>query len=409
MNEFKNHPHWNRVHGIIEKLKQKGYLAWLAGGCVRDYLLRTEPKDFDVVTNALPEKVLELFPSALDVGKQFGVIIVPFEGFQIEIATFRSDGEYLDGRHPVNVTFSTPQEDAARRDFTVNALFYDPLEDKIHDFVNGRADLSAKIIRAVGDPEKRFTEDKLRMLRAIRFSAQLDFKIDPPTLDAIKKLSGELRQVSVERIQYEINRILQTENREPGFELLRESHLLDKIFQGIPIAANWGKTLKLLEQEGDLSTQWAHLLFYSFNEIGPDAEELHTFFRKFKFSSQFESEVLGLLKFYDFMIDIKRTRKGLALGRLFTIYTDRGLQFFKNVQSVEGKSLENYNYAMELKSEWSELPRPLLTGEHLMRMGLKAGPKYKEILQEAYYLQLEKKLKNIVEALDWAKAQNLGN
>lgn len=405
MDQFENHPHWNQVQGILEKLREKGYLAWLAGGCVRDYLLRIPPKDFDIVTNAVPDAIMELFTNSLDVGKQFGVVIIPFEGFQIEVATFRSDGPYNDGRHPESIAFSTPQEDAQRRDFTVNALFYDPVAKEIQDFVHGREDLSARVIRAVGDPEKRFAEDKLRMLRAVRFAAQLDFEIDPPTLEAVKKLSSQINQVSVERILYEINRILQTDHRVFGFELLRKSQLLEKVFQGLDISSNWGKTLQLLERSGDLATQWAYLLFYSFNELGPDAEELHAFFRRLKFSTQFEAEVFGLLKFYDFMLEINKTRKGIALGRLFTSYSDRGLFFFKSVQETEGKSLDNYNYAVDLKKEWRELPKPFLTGEHLMRMCLKAGPRYKEILQEAYYLQLEKKLKDVTSALDWAKAQ----
>ncbi len=405
MDLVKNHPHWSAVQGIIDVLSQNGYVAWLAGGCVRDFLLKVQPKDFDIVTDAKPDIVLGLFPNGLDVGKQFGVIIVPFDGFQIEIATFRSDGEYLDGRHPSRIVFSTPKEDAERRDFTINALFYDPVADRIHDFVNGKQDLSKQLLRAVGDPEKRFSEDKLRMLRAVRFATQLNFQIDPPTMAAIKKYKNTLHQVSVERIQNEINKILEMNRRAMGFELLKELGLLTEIFGALPIATNWGKTLKLLEHAGDLATQWAYLFFYSFNELGPRSEELHTFFRKFKFSNQLETEVFGLLKFYDFMLEISKVRRGIALGHLYTSYTERGLELYKTIQQLENKDLGSYSYAVGLKKEWIQLPKPILTGEHLIRLKIEPGPKYKELLQEAYYLQLEKKLRDINQALDWAKAQ----
>ncbi|HEX4923157.1 MAG TPA: CCA tRNA nucleotidyltransferase, partial [Bdellovibrionales bacterium] len=175
---FSSHPHWPAVETVCGTLARSGYEAWLAGGCVRDALLGRVPQDFDVATSAAPEQVEALFERAVAVGKAFGVIILPFEGFQIEVATFRKDGLYVDGRRPASVTFSSPREDAARRDFTVNALYYDVVNKRVVDYVNGERDLAAHVIRTVGSPHDRLSEDSLRLMRAVRFSAQLGFEIE---------------------------------------------------------------------------------------------------------------------------------------------------------------------------------------------------------------------------------------
>lgn len=399
MDFFKNHQQWDSVNSVIEILLGKGYTAWLAGGCVRDYLLKRPIQDFDIVTNATPDVVVGLFENAIEVGKQFGVIIVPFKDFQVEVATFRSDVSYVDGRHPTSVVFSTPEEDALRRDFTINAMFYDTKSEKLHDFVEGQKDLKAKVIRAVGNPLVRFEEDKLRILRAVRFSCQLGFEIEEKTFKDIARFTGKLSSISKERIQHELNKILTSTNPVKGFELLKKLNLLNELFP-IDFELNWGRTLILLNKKGSLSLMWAQLIYYNLQ----NKDQIRTLLKTFKFSNQFEAEVIFILDLFNFVENIKNERKGKALGRLYTPYTEIGLKFCKNVLESENKSQENYQFAIELQKEWKDLPKPLLTGEHLIGLNIKPGAAYKEILQEAYYLQLEKKYQTVTELLNWAKA-----
>ena len=211
---------------IVRTLRHRGHQAYLAGGCVRDLLLSREPADYDVATDATPKQVMQIFPQTFAVGEQFGVVLVPEtngatgvlarpgeRSHTVEVATFRSDVGYSDGRHPDEVRFSQdPREDVARRDFTINGMMLDPGNNEILDFVGGQDDLKAGIIRAIGDPERRFAEDKLRMLRAVRFAARFDFQIDPATLEAIQKLAPNIHQVSCERVREELTKML-TEGR----------------------------------------------------------------------------------------------------------------------------------------------------------------------------------------------------
>ena len=212
---------------ICETLRRNGHQAYLVGGCVRDLLLGREPSDYDVSTDARPERVQELFPRSLTVGAKFGVILVVEDGAEVEVATFRSDIGYSDGRHPDRVVYSdSPQEDVRRRDFTINGLLMDPATREVLDFVDGRADLKAGIVRAIGDPRLRFAEDKLRMMRAVRFAARFGFRIDPETLAAAQELAAQITQVSPERIREELTKLLTEGSARRGFELLDETGLL---------------------------------------------------------------------------------------------------------------------------------------------------------------------------------------
>ena len=186
---------------IAARLRESGHVAYFAGGCVRDLVRGLAPKDFDVATDAPPEVVQKIFPHTYAVGAHFGVVVVVENGFNFEVATFRSDGAYLDHRHPVDVQFSSPEEDAKRRDFTINGMFFDPEKNEVIDFVGGRADLEAKVVRAIGDPGARFAEDRLRMLRAVRFATVLDYKIDNPTWDALVASAASINEISAERIR----------------------------------------------------------------------------------------------------------------------------------------------------------------------------------------------------------------
>src|SRR5215468_11986787 len=214
---------------VAARLREQGHTAYFAGGCVRDMVRGLTPKDYDIATDARPETVQALFPRTYAVGAHFGVIIVLEDGFQFEVATFRSDEAYIDGRHPSAVHFSSPQEDAERRDFTINGMFYDPVAEKVIDFVGGRTDIDAKLVRAIGDPAQRFAEDRLRMLRAVRFAIVLDYKIDNQTWEALVANASSINQISAERIRDELVRIFLAPNRLRGWDLLDASGLMRAI------------------------------------------------------------------------------------------------------------------------------------------------------------------------------------
>src|SRR5947209_847297 len=211
------------------RLRESGYIAYFAGGCVRDMVRGLMPKDYDIVTDARPEAVQKLFPHTYAVGAHFGVIIVLENDFQFEVATFRSDEAYVDGRHPSAVHFSSPEEDAKRRDFAINGMFYDPVAEKVIDLVGGRADIDAKLVRAIGDPAQRFAEDRLRMLRAVRFATMLDYQIDQKTWEALVGSASSINQISAERIRDELVRIFLSPNRVRGWDLLDSSGLMRAI------------------------------------------------------------------------------------------------------------------------------------------------------------------------------------
>src|SRR5436189_4413294 len=219
----------NTARKVAARLREQGHIAYFAGGCVRDVVRGLTPKDYDIATDARPETVQALFPRTYAVGAHFGVIIVLEDGFQFEVATFRSDDAYVDGRHPSAVHFSSPEEDAKRRDFTINGMFYDPVAGEVIDLVGGQADIAAKLVRAIGDPTKRFAEDRLRMLRAVRFAAVLDYQIDKGTWDALVANAPSINQISAERIRDESVRTFVSPNRLRGWDLLDASGLMRTI------------------------------------------------------------------------------------------------------------------------------------------------------------------------------------
>ncbi|MHC4570671.1 MAG: CCA tRNA nucleotidyltransferase [Planctomycetota bacterium] len=218
---------------IIKRLRRNGFQALLAGGCVRDMLLRRRAKDYDIATDAEPRQVTKLFRRTLKVGAKFGVVIVMIEGKQVEVATFRTEAGYTNGRHPAKVKFATAAEDARRRDFTINGMFYDPLKKEVIDYVNGQVDLKKELVRTIGKPEERFAEDYLRMLRAVRFSTQLGFAIEPRTFAAISSSAKNITKISGERIAMELEAILVNPNRSNGVSMLIKSELARAIFPGL--------------------------------------------------------------------------------------------------------------------------------------------------------------------------------
>ncbi len=243
---------------VVRRLQQSGHRALWAGGCVRDLVMGHEPDDFDVATSARPEQVQDLFRRTIAVGASFGVIVVvgqPEQG-QVEVATFRTEGMYSDGRHPDHVEFSTPEADAGRRDFTINGIFFDPIRDELLDFVGGRADIERRVLRAIGDPRDRFAEDRLRMLRAVRFSARFGFAMDPATEDAIQRVAGSISGVSAERIQNELRRLLEHPSRVAGIALCDRVGLLSAVLPEL-VATHGIPQGKPVQPTGDL---WEHIL-----------------------------------------------------------------------------------------------------------------------------------------------------
>src|SRR5262249_45252751 len=253
---------------VVRKLQQVGFTALWAGGCVGDELMGLSPNGYDVATDARPEQVQKLFRRSIGIGASFGVIEIigprdqsrGGEHLTVEVATFRSDGAYLDGRRPESVTFSSPEEDARRRDFTINGMFFDPVAGQLHDFIGGRADLKAKILRAIGNPAERFTEDKLRVLRAVRIAARFELTIDPDTLAAAQRIAPQITVVSAERIAEELRKLLTHPNRARGVRLLREFGLVAPVLpelvptftlpQGpptVPTGTLWDHTVRVVE------------------------------------------------------------------------------------------------------------------------------------------------------------------
>lgn len=401
---FEKHPQWPEVLKICKTLRAHGYTAWLAGGCVRDLLLSVSPQDFDVVTNAVPDVVQKLFPDSLDIGKAFGIIMVPVQSGRIEIATFRSDGSYKDGRRPENVVFSTPQEDAERRDFTVNALFYDPENREIKDYVDGRKDLGAKILRAVGDPFKRFEEDKLRMLRVVRFAAQLGFEVEPKTKAAVTLMADQIQVISAERIYYELKRLMQTSRSSMGIQLLNDLGLLRAILKEVYNEEAIQSAVIILGAAETCSLEIKSTLFWlCFLNKGIEVELLKNKLREMKFSKdefevyfyvtdalrKIESGVLSLGESYELVFG-KHGRSVLEVGKI--LWKDS--ESFSKVQKIE-----------KLLNDFSELPRALVNGDDLIALGLKPSSQMKDILKRAYYYQLENKINDKPQMLSWTKKQ----
>ncbi len=407
MNAFEEHIQWNAVKDVCSKLRQAGFEALLAGGCVRDLILKRQPNDFDIATDATPDQVEALFPKTVAVGKAFGVIILPYEDFQIEVATFREDLQYRDGRRPEGVKFSTPEADAKRRDFTLNALFYDIHKKKIIDFVEGRKDIEAKILRTVGDANHRFDEDKLRILRAIRFSAQLDFEIEPKTLSAITSRASEVSVVSLERIRDEILKLLKTSCRVKGLRLLLSTGVLHG---AMPLLATevekhpkeWVRAFDHLEDQDDVTAMIA--LF-----VWPARAELHSLLKAFRFDKQMNDTLMHIIRNLDSVLNPSTLRPG-DLAYLLTKSFARSLLSVAETL-VRSGSLAHEPAARKMWDKALQAARPdgvtpaepLLTGKDLLSMGMKPGPKMGERLHEAFLLQLEGELKSRAEIEKWIR------
>ncbi len=416
---------------IIDTLRQSGHTAYLVGGCVRDSLLHLPVKDYDIATSARPDQILKLFPYAKQVGAHFGVVIV--DG--VEVATYRSDGTYRDGRHPEDVHFETdPARDASRRDFTINGMFLDPASGEILDFVGGRRDLEAGIIRAIGHPLQRFEEDHLRMLRAVRFAARMGFSIDPETLEAIRKLAPQIHFIAAERIREELTRMLTEGSPRRAMELLDESQLLQEVlpevkaFQGVeqppeyhPEGDVWTHVLIMLDllQNPTSTLSWGVLLhdvgkpgtfqkldrirFNGHVEAGVTiAREI---LNRYRFSNEDRDQILSLIANHMRFADIQRMKQS-TLKRFFRLPSfEEHLELHRVDCSSSHNKLDNYQFA---KDRYATLPpdqiRPsrLLTGSDLIELGWQSGPGFKDVLNAVEDAQLEGKIQTREEAIELA-------
>jgi poly(A) polymerase len=434
---------------VVRTLRNAGHEALWAGGCVRDELLGLTPKDYDVATSARPERVQELFRRTIAVGASFGVIEVLGPrvngvNLRIQAATFRSDGAYIDGRRPEEVVFSTAEEDARRRDFTINGMFYDPLEDRLIDFVGGRADLDAQVVRAIGDPLERFREDRLRMLRAVRLAARFDFAIDPATFAAVGRKAPQLGEgVSAERIADELRKTLVDRHRSRGMRLFMDSGLAAAVMpelipmrglpQGLPRAEGPGLPppgqagLAFSETAGQGPDLWEHVLrvlellpsgssfplamaallhdvgkprtvgrtadrytFHGHEHVGRRlAGEIAL---RLKLANDERERIEWLVEKHQILADAPRMRP----AKLKTLLVHKGIfelfALHRADAEASGRDAAPIDYAERMRRTWQETdelaPRPLITGDDLIGMGLVQGPLFKTLLEKVREAQL---------------------
>lgn len=426
---------------ICRVLRQAGHQAYLVGGCVRDLLLGRTPLDYDVATDARPEQVARLFPHSLLVGAQFGVVVVREGDAEVEVATFRADRGYADGRHPTHVEYTDqPRVDAERRDFTINALFLDPFTEEVLDFVGGRQDLAAGIVRAIGDPEQRFREDHLRLVRAVRLAARLDFRLDPDTQQAITRLAPLAAQVSAERLRDELTKILTEGRARRGFELLRETGLLPVMLPevarmvGVPQPPEfhpegdvWTHTLLMLEQlpAGCSPTlAWGVLLhdvgkpptlqlpqapgdrirFDGHAECG--ARMAEAICQRLRFSNQQTQQIASLVRQHLRFKDAPRMRLATLKRFVRQPNFDEHLELHRLDCLASHGQLDNYHFVRRfLESVPEEEVRPprLITGDDLIALGLRPGPIFGVILQAVEDAQLDGRIATKEEALAIAR------
>ena len=434
---------------IVQTLRQYGFQAYLAGGCVRDLLLKREPADFDVATSATPEQVMEIFPDTYAVGAQFGVVLVPLPEQQrlteekvpskartVEVATFRSDLGYSDGRHPDEVRFSKDaREDVARRDFTINGMMLDPVSGEVHDFVGGRADLEAGIIRAIGDPERRFAEDKLRMMRAVRFAARLEYEIEAATWGAIKGHAREIHAVSRERVRDELTRMLTEGHARRAFLMLDESDLLKEILPEIsamkgvaqppefhpegdvfvhtllllenlphpcPPTLAWGALLHDVGKPATFRVAPDRIRFDSHVEVGVKiAEEIC---ERLRFSGHDAAQVLALVDNHMRFGHVMRMKES-TLKKFFRLPAfDEHLALHRADSRASHGNLSTYEFIQKKLAETPpEIIRPLalVSGRDLIAAGYLPGPRFRTILEAVEDAQLEGRLASRDAALEF--------
>jgi poly(A) polymerase len=422
---------------VVERLRGAGHEAWLVGGCVREMVLGREPKDYDVTTAALPQQVIALFPRVVEVGRQFGVVTVIERGVPTEVATFRTEGSYTDGRRPDEVTFASAKEDVARRDFTINALLYDPTTDELVDHVGGLEDLRQRVLRTVGDARERFREDRLRMLRAVRFAARLDLKIDPDTAEAARELAHLVPgSVSPERIREELSRMLHDPSRAAAFRLLDELALLREVLPELEAcrgvaqpaqyhpegdvlthvllameklppetteAAAWGVLLHDIGKPATFTDGPDRIRFHRHETVGADMADALA--ERLRFSNALRERVVLLVRKHL----VPRDAPNMRTSKLRRFIAEEWLDDLLAVARADAEAgsgvTSHLDYILEKRAELGALPPPLLTGDDLRALGIPPGPVYGRILATIRDEQLEGRITTKDEAL--ARARDL--
>jgi poly(A) polymerase len=426
---------------IVRRLQNAGFEAFWVGGCVRDVLLGREPSDYDIATNARPEQSEKLFPKIIPVGKQFGVLLVVEDGHQFQIAAFRAEADYKDGRRPETVRFADAREDAIRRDFTVNGLFFDPIANQLHDWVGGEKDLHAKIIRTIGSPDERFAEDHLRLLRAIRFAAQLGFEIEPQTFAAVQKHAEKIRMVSAERIRDELLKLFSPPHAARGLTLLHESGLMPHVLPELvptltcdqspdyhPEGTVFNHVRLMLEHLPqplpDESLPWTAILhdiakphtmsvgddglihFYTHEKVGAEmAEEI---LQRLKFPRKQTDEIAAAVRHHMQFKDAPKMRKSTLRRMLMRETFPLELELHRLDCLGSHRRLDIYEFLCEQRAHLNDQPHlhpPLLTGEDLIALGMRPGPELGAILAEIREKQLADELTTADEARAWAKTR----
>ncbi|MEA3186670.1 MAG: hypothetical protein QOD99_500 [Chthoniobacter sp.] len=426
---------------VVLRLREAGHTAYFAGGCVRDMLRGAAPEDYDIATSALPAEVQSLFPRTVAVGAAFGVIIVLEDGAEFQVASFRSDGAYLDGRHPAAVTFSTPQQDAARRDFTVNGMFFDPGNDEVIDFVDGRQDLQAKLLRAIGIAADRFREDRLRMLRAVRFAAILGFEIETETWSAVRENAPAIHKVSAERIREELVRIFLSPRRVRGFDLLDASGLLREILPEVEalkgceqppqfhpegdVFVHTRRMLELLPEKVSTPLVFSVLLhdigkpptfswderdqrirFSGHDKVG--AEMARGVMERLRFSREEIEATVEAVDQHMVFKDVQRMRVAKLKRFMSRPHFDQEMELHRVDCASSHGDISNYDFLLNKREEFANeplIPPPLVTGHDLIALGWKPGPQIGQILEAAQTRQLERTLLTRDEVLAWIRAE----
>jgi len=426
---------------IVRRLQAAGFAAFWVGGCVRDFLLEREPGDYDIVTSARPEQVEKLFKRTIAVGRKFGVMIVVEDKRQFQVATFRAEADYRDGRHPEKVTFGDARADALRRDFTINGLFYDPVKKKLRDWVGGDSDLRAKIIRTIGSPAERFAEDHLRLLRAVRFAAQLEFEIEPETFAALKAHAPQIKSISAERIRDELIKLFQPPGARAarGLDLLKESGLLEQVLPELAATVHCEQSadyhpegsvfnhlrlmLKHLPADADPLLSWAALFhdiakprtasrdpgngaihFYEHEKIG--AEMTERILGRLRFPREQTDAVVQAVRYHMQFKDARQMRKATLRRLLMRKTFPLELELHRLDCLGSHGQMDIYDFLVTETRELAKTPEvhpPLLTGQDLMKLGMKPGPAMGELLTEIREKQLQDELQTPAEARAWAR------
>jgi putative nucleotidyltransferase with HDIG domain len=392
---------FNAAVSIVRKLRHRGFIAYFAGGSVRDALLGQQPKDIDIATNARPEDVGLLFQRTIAVGVQFGVQRVLEGGFEFEVATFRSDGRYVDGRRPLDVRFASAEEDAARRDFTINGMFYDPIDGKLIDFVGGRQDLAQGMVRAIGVAAERFGEDRLRLLRAIRFAAHLQFQLEAATWTALCDAAKEIIVVSPERIREELIKILSE-----GDVFVHTRKMLGLLG---PEASGVQALTVLLHDIGKPVTRSfdaaeSRIRFNGHDRLG--AEMAETIMARLRFSRQETEVVVEAVRNHMIFKDVQQMRPAKLKRFMARPNFDVELELHRVDCSGSHGDLENYRFLVKKKEELANeplIPPPLVRGDDLLNLGMVPGPRIGELLHAIQTAQLEGEIKTRSEAIELLK------